>query len=344
MAFPATVSFPATVIFPHIPPFLTNVQKFSLPANTPVGTRVQVTDGFVVSGAIASEWNTFWFPHGTINGRVAYDFFGNTSFGEGTIAVYWSGTQWELNGGDHYAVGDTEFPWQADWAPIGYPYPLTLTHPAVQQLAAPSTEQGGVFVPELGIYTIRGQFGGKSWYGLLGQEVSAGDAYSVTWATDRWFIYDNAGDPLYYSLSDVATPDLASNWKNASDDSPASITVTSVTQGELDAGVTVVGAGTASISGLVEVDGQYSKTGNFNSEPFYNLIGHSVNVNQHSIWSAGESDPYWSIADSEDIGGFTGFPGTVFPWQPTWGATDSNPPAPTVTRNDVASEANWINI
>lgn len=40
---------------------LTNAQKLSLPANTPVGTRVQVTDGFVANGAEGATDGFFFY-------------------------------------------------------------------------------------------------------------------------------------------------------------------------------------------------------------------------------------------------------------------------------------------
>jgi hypothetical protein len=309
--FPASASSPTTATFPFGGLTLTNNQKLSLPANTAVGTEVQVTDGFVVEPGFFDQPGLY-IASTVYHGKPSYAYVDNP---KGSGGFNWSfrydGSQWNYYQDDDAQdfpdnPGDVEGPWLAEFGQVA-----DLTHPAVQQLAAPSTEQGGMFVPELGIYTIRGQFGGKSWYSLLGQEVSAGDAYSVTWATDRWFIYDNAGDPLYYSLSNVTTPDLATNWKNASDDSPASITVTNVTQGELDAG-------------MVLNNVFYQVNGNANGRNrFSGVLGVQPNIYFNgTVWTDGTT-----TSDDETV---------AFIWN---GAGDL-----AGDRTNVCSEANWNTI
>lgn len=81
-----------------------------------------------------------------------------------------------------------------------------------------------------GIYTDRGVYNSaKHWFEILGGTATdpADGQFSVAWVTgdNKWYFYNENGDAIYYSSSSVATPDLATNWKNASDDSAASITV-----------------------------------------------------------------------------------------------------------------------
>jgi hypothetical protein len=247
--------------------YLTNAQKLSLPANTPVGTEIMVSD-------------------------------------------------WEAAG-------------------------LAGPH---QRLKAPSTAQGGVFVVNndeglaalnQGIFTKRGQVNGKDYFDLLGYEAADGHN-EVAWnivdpgaetPVYRWEI-SGVTLALVYSLSDVATPDLASNWKNVSGDSPASITVTSVSVGELVAGVLVAGAGTTTANDVY------------------------VGVNESPIFYRAVNGSDWIENEGADVGGFVfAIANGVFLYQKqaaafpfsagVWTSPNGTPPAPTVARNDVASEANW---
>jgi hypothetical protein len=139
-----------------------------------------------------------------------------------------------------------------------------------------------------------------------------------------------------------------------SDSKAASITVTSVSVGELVAGVTVAGAGVTPVdvggTGLVEMDGAYNVRGNWGGVNVYNRtdkptalpdndFGHGTSYSIFNF-SAG---PQWHMADSEDSGAYVGSNplAVAFPWQDTWQENDALPPIPTVTRNDVAAEENW---
>lgn len=330
---------------------LTNAQKLSLDPATSVGTQVAVSDGFYVSDAGSDEMNGFWFPSGTgFNNTVAYQ-----NAAGGTCFLNEDPNQWSFytSDGNFYtsAEGDTpDTPWLVTlWILGGHganPLP-TLTHPAIQRLAAPSTAQGGVFVAggtQNGVYEVDGTVNGKNKYQLLGGSAGSQACYWFSGGS-KWIILN--GDPLYYSLEDVATPDLVTVWLKASDDTPAlGLTVTSVTQGELDAGLTVAGAGAADVSHTVEVDGYYSVRGGAYGRNFYVMIGHDVAPSGGLPSLFGVylfADPFpWAISDSEDNAGFLSSDlNTIFPWGLSWNANDSDPPAPTVTRNDVASEANW---
>ncbi len=194
------------------------------------------------------------------------------------------------------------------------------------QLNAPSEDQGGVFVSggtADGIYAINGEAFGRGLFDMLGG--GPGDD-SVFWNGVQWSIATAVDGIIYYSLSDVSTPDLASDWKNASDDTPAGITVTSITQGELDAGIFAERAGFDS--------GVYISQGNQNGFSIYvdSLGGFAASVGPAGLWNISALDDGAFLSDSL----------TAFPWQAdNYIPDDGTPPAPTVTRNDIAAPANW---
>ncbi len=195
--------------------------------------------------------------------------------------------------------------------PVGYQV-FQIDNSTVYQLAAPDTSQGGVFVSggtQDGVYTDNHTIqNGRASFSILGQP--AGNDPQFTWnGDDRWLL--NNGDPVYYSLSDVASPDLASNWKNASDDSPASITVTSVSQGDLASGFKI---------GSVT----YSVNGNSNGRNQYPDV---LGVADAVSWNGTK---WVAAATNINLGN------VAFPWQGT--------PAVSVVQSNVAAEANWNNI
>lgn len=310
---------------------LLNAQKLSLPANTPVGTRVQVTDGFVVSGLglVNGDPNAdgFYFESGTVNGKPRYVKPGANT-GDDYNTCYWSPDDdgyWVI-GSDAWGRATTSstnnFPWEADFSGYG----VTLTHPAVQELTAPSTAQGGVFVSggtQDGVYKT---FDSQTW-ALLGTDPLVSDfgvnAILQNQGGHAFTIYGPLGqsdDPLYYSNSAVATPDLVPNtsgaggWKNASDDSPASVTVTSVTQGELDAGFKR-GSVTYVVNGTDSGRNRYS-----------DVLGIAANV----LW--GPDDHQWLDDNAVEIN----LGNVAFPFQGT--------PEVSITEDPVAAEENWDNV
>ena len=299
---------------------LTNADKLLLPANTPVGTRVDVTDGFYLSG-FGDVTDGYWYQEGTLNGKPFYRKHGLIN----DSSVAYDSGRWFIYAGDdggsveNAASGNEASPWLASW-----PTALFI-NPAPQILVAPSTALGGVFVSggtQDGIY-IRLQGAPKDRFILLG----AVEDFSIFWhvALALWIIADGkSGEALYYSSSNVAAPDLASDWLDTNDN-PASITVTAITLGELNAGVSVAGSAQSSVNVPHVVDP--TGANGFPEGRFYyvpltgNNDGLSVNVG------------FWSWA---------GDPGSVdapaFPWEADW---SPNASVPTVARNDVASEANW---
>lgn len=337
---------------------LTNVQKLSLAPATSVGTRANVTDGFSTGATpyegfyAPSEFNLNTFPiYVLVSGN------GGDGFTLASI-VYWNNTAWAFatwTYGDIGSISDTfaaddgseAFPWLANWEGQA-----TLLNPAPQQLAAPSSAQGGVFLANStqdGVYSISADLvHGKKFFYLVG----AGDPTDYTVSAVAWYLDINgefeigpsapgfvwrsaSGDPIYYSVSDVATPDLATNWLNASDDSPAAITVTSVTQGLIDSGISKTGAGTAAANAPA------TKRGAANGRPYFvdvaqadaGATGAYATAWDGSIWAVLDvnGDPLYSSTDN------VAHPSLVT----TWSADLGDSPVVVVSRNDVAAEANW---
>ncbi len=304
---------------------VTNVEKLSLDPATPIGQIVRVSDGFVVSG-FGDARDGFYFllvgidPPPDPNVFIkAYPYTG-----DGTDTRAYSDGTWHIGNDalgydDATSSGGTN-PWDKTYSG------LTLVNPVVQELNAPSTAQGGVFVAGGTIdggYSKRGTINSRDYFNLLGAPDNNGFS-QCDWEPSGvkgagWYFFDADSNPIYYSLSDVATPDLATNWKNASDDSPASITVTSVTEGELAAGIIIPGA-TAVING------------NTNGRRAYISI-HGGETNGITSW-----DPALNHGDGVWICTFTpgeiNFGNVAFPWQGT-------PVSDTTIRDDVASESNW---
>lgn len=224
---------------------------------------------------------------------------------------------------------------EVDRPPFAEPPVPTVTLGAIQELATPSTAQAGVFVSGGnvdGIYTKNDTLNGKDAFTLLGADRSD-TPNSIRWIDDLedfspsasgfgFLIRDNVGAGIYYSLSNVATPDLASNWKNGSDDSAAPITVTSVTQGELYAGLSIANDGITNGSSYV-------------SQPFH-WRQYYMGLN-----GGGSNNMHWDTdfnVWTDDVGVWT-TNNVAFPWQ---GADDhSGHNGATFARNNVANEANW---
>lgn len=186
---------------------------------------------------------------------------------------------------------------------------------------APSTAVAGYFVAggtQDGIYTPRFLVNNRPHCVILGGDDDTGGFLE---SDTQWLIHipnQQGGDAIYYSNDDVATPDLCSTWLDANTNQPVALTVTPVTQGELDAGCVLSGGDVAS-NGTVLANGAYNGRNNYTD-----ISGESALFQWNDEWDSGGA-PFSSA-------------NTAFPWQADW---SGNSPAPTVTRNDVASVANW---
>ncbi len=309
---------------------VTNVEKLSLPLDTSVGTPVAVSDGFYVTG-FGDARDGFYFPNGERNSHPRYvkttPFVAETDPQFGADAD--SPPVWAFTTDNFESVqggGAAEQPWEANGWDVTVP-PLTLTHPALQQLASPdNTTKAAMFVDALGIFSKRGNDGTKDTFNLVGQPDSSGSgaAGAIYWQTvnddfpTARFIITDTGDPVYYSLSDVATPDLATDWKNASDDSDASITVTAMTAGELSAGFKAI---------IADVEYTYQSSGSENGRgKFVDVTGNLGPVS----WREQDFAFKWF---GDDLGVLN--LGNV-------STPDKGSPEVSCQRNNVAAEPNWI--
>lgn len=274
---------------------LLNAQKLGLSPSSPTDgtTIVAVSDGFVVAG---SDYDGFYAPDGTTaDGRPVYQLVTNhfIIFTHG-LGIWRQDTR-DSDGLAQQADGVAyDFPWQVpEWISIGATNPpSTLTHPAIQRLVAPGGGALLVSGDTSGTYTKRTDFGatvnGRVYYSLLGQ--STLDSEYITWSGVRWEVAIG-GEASYYSLSDTPTPLTATNWKNASDDSPASITIAPT---DPQGGVAVIG-GTQ--------DGAWTKdiTQAVNGKASYTILGQN---------EGGDFGFYWET-DLSGVGLTPSAPGFV---------------------------------
>lgn len=328
MSFSSSAHFSSVASYPVAPTEVQdviNVEKLSLSHATAVGAQVSVSDGFysTPSGGESAFFAPFAGRGGltsTLNERPVWGQV--TGENIGSVFYAYTGTAWAnidaagddsgYENPDSAANGNEDYPWLANWSGSNGNY--VLANPALQQLTSADTSPGAVFVPTLGIFTPRGDHGGgKQDFTLLGLEWPSGPGPNTfIWNGDeaRWELYDGDGNLQIYSLSDVATPDLASNWKNASDDSDASITVTSVTAGDLTAGFKI-GSDTFVASGS-----------NNGRNAYKDVLGVAGEID----WTGS----VWHSPDLDDVN----LGNVAFPWLGT--------PEVTVTKSNVAAEENWI--
>lgn len=167
MSFPSIATFRTGASFPVAsastpPPDVTNAQKLSLSPSTPVGTKVSVSDGVFVSGAGYERVNTLFITDGMSNGKPYYE-TANNSDDNSNVQLAWLSAD-DLSDGSglpgwqfydvttdnvYLSHDDVAFPWLVTtWinANAGVDPKPILTHPAIQQLMAPSAAQSGVFV------------------------------------------------------------------------------------------------------------------------------------------------------------------------------------------------------
>ena len=210
-----------------------------------------------------------------------------------------------------------------------------------QQLQAPSTAITACFVSGcgstdvIGIYTQNGTNNSKPYYNILGQGDSVTD-YAIVNDGSKWQITNGAGEARYESADNPALP-ASATWVRVpgfgTDPAP---TVTSVTQGELDAGVLVSGAGTATSNGVF--------AGLPNGGLFVDSIVPSVSDSGLTLqWAAiyGVGSIFdASIGDTT----YNAIGSVAFPWQLAWSVLAGDSPTPSVQRDDIAAEANWLTI
>jgi hypothetical protein len=210
---------------------------------------------------------------------------------------------------------DLVLAWSADEASL--PTPTVTPYQLLEQYNAPDENITAVFVPGHGIYTERGEHQGQPYYNLLGESSDAFINSLTADANGFYYLADGGGSELFSTTAPSAVP-WGDIWQNSI------IIPTPITQGELDAGVTVSGAGQP------DVNGNFTANVTVSGGPIYPENGI---VSKTSIWNVyGYGDPYEGGSGA-------------FPWESTFAvAGNAVSPAPTVTRNDLASLASWTQI
>jgi hypothetical protein len=223
--------------------------------------------------------------------------------------------------GSLYYSGDAASPELAEWAVDtgGSPAPTVTPYQLLEQYSAPDETVTAVFVAGYGIYTERGEYQGQPYYNLLGEPNDSGINSISADSNGYYSLVDGGGLELFLTAAPSLVP-----WGNIWIDSL--IIPTPITQGELDAGVTVSGSGEEVYNGV------YTLWGSLNGYTHYE--GGSALFCYSGIWSIGGGEhTESSIGD------------VSFPWETEYnigilGAA----PAPTVTRNDLANLNNWTQI
>lgn len=192
------------------------------------------------------------------------------------------------------------------------------------------TVSGAGFVGYNQAYSFGGYFNGRPYYANAATAIfwSGPDGTQPTShetvTPNAWWIGEH-----YSSNQDVSRPGLVTLWDGLADPPAPGVLAESgtVTQGELDAGITVDHAGNNQVNSVYKLDGQEN------------------GKNHYAIPSDATVEFYWQDTYQiyiSDVGIYYSGDLVAFPWQITnWGLGIGTEPFPTVARNDVASEANW---
>ena len=293
----------------------------------------------VVSGAggAGALVNGIFIPlPGGIGGKSAYYWLGGDFNGD-VGEIYWNDTDlvWSIiSNADtttyYTSADDVAEPWLVSaWTPQNG---ATGAPTVTAQIQYPAVFVSGAGTPETnGIYTARGNFTDtdsvtRPYYKIFGSSDAIGDGPTLlgilhTSGTTfrQWILSDDNAGLYYASDQDAAFPWLPLTWREADIGTAPAPTLTPVTQGELDAGVAVAGAGEPGANGTYPRDNNARSYGN--------------------VLPGGGGDGTWVVTG--DNGGYYAAGPVSFPWQATYTPDDGAPPAPTVSRNDVAAEANW---
>lgn len=192
------------------------------------------------------------------------------------------------------------------------------------------TVTGAGYLADNQDYSFAGYFNGQPYYANLSTVIfwSGPDGTQPTSheevTPNSWWIGAH-----YSSNQDVARPGLVTLWDGLADPPAPDVLTESgtVTQGELDAGITVTDAGVEQVNSVYKLDGQEN------------------GKNHYAIPSDATVEFYWEDTYQiyiSDVGIYYSGQFVAFPWQiTTWGMGTGTEPFPTVVRNDVASELNW---
>lgn len=222
----------------------------------------------------------------------------------------------------------------ATTTPVGTVVRITDQGNVLEEYVGPSATTTVVFISGSGssavdgVYTMRGTFSGKPYYNLVGRSNST-HSYSIYNSGGAWTITGSSNSRYYFAQDVVDYPWLVTDWTGDVGNPPYP-NVTSLTAGELEAGLTVVGAGSS------DVNGTYYKRSTQDGRYSYGIVGGSFQPEgifyNANVWEIQSSTFGYNSLDEVAV------PYSITTWNSNWGDL----PFPTIYRNDVASETNWI--
>lgn len=168
--------------------------------------QLLITDRSATTAAIASGVVDLTTPYSSFRFLMEY-------FDLGLVYLLPSATVTVYDSGPTQASGT--------WTFIGNPAPnetidvngVTFTFKPASMLVVDSGD-----VSANTTYVYNGLYNGKGFYNPVMQSVDP-LSFAITWAGSRWFIYNLAGDLLYYSTEDTTTPELTS-WVESTGAAP----------------------------------------------------------------------------------------------------------------------------
>ncbi len=322
---------------------LTTSRIIGNPTNAQPGDSGHLTIIQPVAGSALATWGSAWRHAG------GTDFVLSTE--GGTIdTIYWytpDGIVFEIlsaplpapEGGGLITVANALARYGLSGVEVGDIVHQTDNNTDYEWLGVSSTIVGCVVGPNGTIgwdshFTDRGTLNGKRRYQTGGFDDSA-TISAVYWDGDEWLITDNQGDRIYASSDAVAFPWLVTTWTVGVAGNAPVPEVTTLLDGDVDAGVTVSG---------IEINfagsnGFYTSRGfqTFNYVN-YNLLGSPDSAIDRAIRNGGFS--YDIVHDGSAL--YQGSTANVnYPWETAYTADSAAPPSPTVTRNDYINENNW---
>ena len=228
--------------------------------------------------------------------------------------------------------------------PVGTQVIVTDMGGILQELQAPSSTTGGATANGAGsqdangVYSERGIHNGHPYYNLLGTDDNTVIS-AISFNGFIWEVWDSGGTlVLYASIDDTAFP-WEATWEILDGLGPLP-TFSNISIGELSAGVTSFGAGTPGANKT------FTPRGIYEGHPYFNPLGEPDGIGGGSF--------YWNVIPLkwtiQGGGGanYVSADDVMYPWNASalsWvvEGTGAEPP-PTIVRNDVATEANWLTI
>lgn len=283
-----------------------------------------------IIGAGTAAANGYYTKRGTFSGKPYFILLGQATPASFSVddpyTVVWN-ARWQINdsGGTRFyqSLDAVSSPWLVTtWTAVtgDTPVPTTAHIASKNALLTCVFVSGAGTTTANGIYTERPALGepvvGRKVYNLLGQPDSLVDYAIVPGTTPKWIITDGSHTSIYRSTTDVNHPGSAIFLVDAGD-SPAP-TVVSKTQGGLDAGVRVTGAGTSGANDIYPVAAE----SNASKFQYTSITSGRVLKWTGSVWSNDGGDP-----QSTD--------NTALPFDAIF--NDSA----IVASDDIASESNW---